>query len=391
MNYRQTAGSGRTAHRSDLEILEAIKLLRERNPSEPVTGYKLKTYFGEGHVNTYKSAIERLTLGGALQGDDDSDPALDLILQDAKQLVATIRKTASAGFNEQVEQLKAQQASEMAKLQESIERLTQANRELTLTGKQQEALNASQAEQLSETKAEITSLKDQLESQRQANHGLMIDNEKLRISIETLTSRTAHYETELTSMKELEAEAIQILKTAYERQLGDMRGEIDSLTKTIDVGREVRERVSNEAARTLEAKKQLEREVHELTLRLQDQNTLKQQLEEQQALNQQLSSQLVESKASANQWREALTLANTGTICQVVYASSRIIVIHDQKLTLVTVAGPDEDFESLDSSQVVALSQGYLFPKSDYMRSRDQFDRVSNSDWEALITSVYHV
>lgn len=385
MNYRQTAGSGRTAHRSDLEILEAIKLLRERNPGEPVTGYKLKTYFGEGHVNTYKSAIERLTLGGALQEDADSDPALDLILQDAKQLVATIRKIASAGFTEQVEQLKAQQARDAATMQENIDRLTQTNRELTLTGKQQEALNASQAELLAETKAEITSLKDQLETQRQANQGLMLDNEKLRLSVESLTSRTAHYETELTSMKELEAEAIQILKNGYERQLGDMRGEIDSLTKAIDVGREVRERVSNEAARTLEVKKQLEREVHELTLRLQDQNTLKQQRDEQQALNQQLNSQLKESQAAANSWREALTVARSGGRCEVIYADDNALIIFDDQSSWKIIAEREGAFEALDTSQVIPMPQGYLFPRSEVMLSRDEFTRLDLQDWKNLL------
>lgn len=385
-----SSGSGRTAHRSDLEILEAIKLLRERHPGEPVTGYRLRTHFGEGHVNTYKAAIERLTLGGALKEDDESDPALDLIMEDAKKLVATLRRTASAGYSEKVEHLTAQHAQQVTQLQALVDQQKQASRELTLQLQQQETQTTTQSARMAEMTAEIAALKSRLEDQRQANQSLMVTNERLKHSVETLTERTAHYERELTTMQELEAESIKILKEGYERQLADLRADADRLGRELTTGREVRERLSTEAARTLEAKKQLEKEVHTLKLELQGHHVLIQRLDELQAVNRQLSEQVVEAKAAATTWREALTASRTGAGCHVIYADGNALIIYDAPNVWFCVAGTADAYDNLDISQVIPLQQSYLFPGSEVMLSRDQFTRVEPQDWIMMLSGEQH-
>lgn len=106
------------------------------------------------------------------------------------------------------------------------------------------------------------------------SNAMAVHVEQLKSTVETLTGRTAHYDRELTTMQELEAQSIQILKDGYERQLGDMRANCDRLVKQLSVGREIREWLSVETARTLEAKTQLEKDLHGLKLQLQEQQVL---------------------------------------------------------------------------------------------------------------------
>ena len=256
---------GRTSARSDLEILEAYRTLRHRNPDKQVTGSKLRTYFGGvGHVHTYKAALDRLSLSGALDSSNETDALVDKIYKDSISTAKTLRQFASLEFEKEKSELmlshKKSQASLELEKQKLQEKLDEQSKELKTVGIQRQVL-------IDENKKLESDLGALREKNERINASLMKSTNEaaaLKEKLHHAATQRDHFLDELSSLQNQEHDLIKRQSDDHSRAMAALRHELTDSRQQLAIANNEKTAQASQCARLAEQLKNSDRKILDL-------------------------------------------------------------------------------------------------------------------------------